>query len=155
VSDVQIKIEMFGDKLFQAKLRRVAERVDDPAPVLLRIGHKWLGWIEQQFGTEGVRFLGSRWAGLAFRTIKARGAAHPILFDSGDLFDDMTEASNLRIIGHTLFLGLSDYADEIGGYHQSGTSTMPQRKILDFGPEDRRMMYDDLSDWFFKGSLTG
>lgn len=149
MAEPKVSIEMFGDRMFSRELINIAQRSLDFSPVLKRIGLKWTEWIEQQFGTEGVRFNGVRWQGLSFRTIKARGGAHPILFDTGDLFDDMTSPSSVSVTDHTLHLNLSDYAQEIGGYHQAGTSRMPERTILNFTEMDRQEMNEDLSEFLF------
>jgi phage gpG-like protein len=147
----EISISMTGTELFHRQLRSIARRSLDFSPVLRGIGHKWIDWIEEQFGTEGVRFNGVRWQGLAVATIKSRdGAAHPILFDEGDLFDEMTSHSNLRVSDHELSLKLSGKEQKIADHHQYGTRHMPRRKILDFTPEDRREIVDDLGDFLFE-----
>lgn len=150
-SGPSIKIEMLGDKLMSRRLRSLARRSLDFSPVLHTIGIKWVGWIEEQFGSEGMRFNGVRWQGLAIRTIKARGgAAHPILFDQGNLFDEMTDVSNLSVTDHTLSMKIDGEQAEIGERHQTGTSHMPKRRILDFTPMDRQEMLDDLGDFLFE-----
>lgn len=145
-----LQIQLFGEDLMARKLRSAARRALDFSPVLHVVGAKWIKWIEEQFASEGVRFNGVRWEKLAFRTIKGRGgSAHPILFDTGDLFDDMTSVNNLSVSDHGLTLKMGHYAEEIGGHHQKGTHRMPRRKIVDFTPEDRREVLDDLGDFLF------
>jgi phage gpG-like protein len=155
VSDVKVTINMFGNELFARKLRSASRRALDFSPILNKIAIKWTARIEEQFATEGVRLNGIRWASLSFKTVKGRGgSAHPILFDSGDLFDGMTSASNMRVSDHGITLNPGPYAEEIGGYHQTGTTSMPQRKIVNFTPEDRRDDLDEIGDWLF-GSGRG
>jgi hypothetical protein len=146
-----IKIEMYGDELFHRKLRSMARRSLDFSPVLRRIGIKWVGWIEEQFGTEGVRFNGVKWTNLSFRRIKERGGqAHPILFDHGDLFDEMTSITNVKVDDHSLTLDPKGREAYIGNIHQKGLGHNPQREILNFTHEDRREMLDDLGDFLFE-----
>jgi hypothetical protein len=152
--DIRVKIDIFGDLAFRAKIDRMALRAMDMSEVLDAIGHEWIEWIEEQFGTEGKRFL-TPWERLSFRTVKSRGGvAHPILFDEGILFDEMTAGANIRTTDHNLWLDLDHYAQEVGGRHQHGTSIMPARPIVRFTTLDQKHIYAMLSEYLFNDSKT-
>lgn len=148
--DQRVYISIFGDTSYRLKLRRTADRADHLQPVLLDIGADWIKINEEMFGTEGRR-SGHPWRGLAFSTVKKRGSAHPILFDTGELFDEMVDPIHIRVTDSTLHMALSEYADRIGEYHQHGTVNMPARPIVNFTDMDRHHFTRKIRDFVMPG----
>jgi phage gpG-like protein len=137
VSDVAIEIELFGDIAFRHVIENLADRADNMSPAFRQIREQWIHAFEQQFGTEGRR-SGNPWKQLSIATASKRGSAHPILFDRGNLFDDIIDENAFFVQDDGITFVGSGYAREIGGYHQSGTSRMPRRPIVDLTLADER-----------------
>lgn len=104
-----------------------------------------LGEIEaEQFSSQGH----GAWPGLAASTL-AQKAAHGYPADplvrTGDLRESLVNPGRAaQSSGDTLIYASDvDYA----GYHQDGTSKMPQRKVIDLRTDDRRRLEQETVAW--------
>ena len=129
-----------GEEQVGRMLSRTTDRLDDLRPFLGAAAGFMAVAMEKQFNSEGGRTGG--WAPLSDRYAadKAeRWGARPILVASGAMRDSLTGSGSgsvrREIGGDSLEFGTSvPYAS----YHQTGTSRMPQRRILDLTEDDRR-----------------
>lgn len=152
-----VKIDIFGDELFRRRILASRHRARDMSPVLHKIGLKWVGWIEEQFATEGARG-GEKWRRLERSTVLRRGSAHPILIDSANLLLDLTDPEHINVSDDTLTLDLPEHSDFIGGLHEHGFphsrgAPVPARPPIVFTPLDRAEMRRDISDYLANGRL--
>lgn len=145
-----IDFDVIGEDRVAADLLRFSDRADDMRPALLGVAADMRDQVGQRFDDEGPG-----WAPLAASTRAAKGN-DAILYETGDLSASLTDESQpggFAIATHdTLHYGSSvPYA----GYHQRGTERMPKRKILDFGPEDRRTHIRTLQRYLVEGVSIG
>lgn len=146
----QVDFSVLGEKQVSQMLSRTTDKAADLGPYWLMVTGLLQDTIAEQFRTEGGRTGG--WAPLSDRyaldKVRRFGAA-PILVATGALKDSLTGGSGFiqRQEGNeSLRFGTSlGY----GVYHQSGTSRMPQRRILDLTSDDRRTMMKMLQRHLF------
>ena len=138
---VEVKFTMFGDLAFRHRLRNLGDRADNMLPVMQHLRDKWILREEEQFDTEGAR-TGIKWDKLKYVTVAKRGSNHPILIDSGDLFDEVLTPTNYNISDGSIEY-TAPMSDEYGGFHQTGTKKMARRPIVDFTDMDNQSdIYD-------------
>lgn len=160
---VEIDWTVTGEEFFERRLRQISRRARTMEPVLAKIGEQWIAWIEEQFESQGVRFLGHKWKKLALATIKRRGSSQPILIEHADLLLAVTDPGNVRVTPDRVTLDVDGEQARIGGFHQTGTDPrsgftftgvsrpgMPARPIIEWGERDRRQMYADIREWLFE-----
>lgn len=148
---MRVEFNMLGEKQVSRELLRAGLRADQAAPVLGAIADDIIDWTRDQFDSEGGRSGG--WAPLADSTVKSRGSAHPILQVHGDLMREMTSRSNWIVTDSFAHFQPPDEQEQIGGYHQTGTTKMPRRPIFDFSPEERAQIVRKVQFWLIKGRL--
>lgn len=134
--NVAISWTIVGADLFAARLDLLAYKGMNASPALQEVGETWVQWIEEQFETQGARFLGHKWARLAPATISRRKATGPILIDKANLLLEATDVGNVKSNDSEVVIEIADDQAEYGGYHQTGTTRMPARPILELGPID-------------------
>lgn len=148
---MRVDFEMFGETQFSRSLERISDRAGNAKPVFAKIGRDWMNWNEEQFDSEGARSSGG-WDPLAASTIASKGHDQ-ILFDSGDLFDEMVSFGNLEITDEHLYFAIDDEVDRYARIHQRGGDSVPRRRVLEFTDLDRTEMVKDLQLWLIKGRL--
>lgn len=134
---MRIEFEVSGDVQLSRDLDRWASAVEDPGPAFEAMADDFLEIEARQFASEGGNSGG--WAPLAPSTVRRRGSAHPILFQTGRLQQSLTSAgardSVRRVTADSLEVGTSvPYAR----FHQQGTARMPRRRPVEFTEVDRR-----------------
>lgn len=137
---VQFSLNVEGEQQVARMLSRVTEKINDLRPFLDSAAGFLVATMGDQFSGEGSRTGG--WAPLSprYAADKARRwGSKPILEASGAMKASLTGTGGRNISrqigGDTLEFGTSvPYAR----YHQTGTSRMPQRRILDLTEDDRR-----------------
>lgn len=134
---MRIEFEVFGDVQLARNLDRWADAIDDASPAFEAMADDFLDIDAAQFASEGGRSGG--WAPLAPSTVRSRGSAHPILFESGRLQQSLTTRSSTdavrRITADSLEVGTTV---PWARYHQTGTARMPRRRPVEFTEVDRR-----------------
>lgn len=90
--------------------------------------------IRQNFDSEGR----PGWEALAPSTVKRRGTAHPILDEKGNLKKRATQINIWTIDRDSAAITGLDSRVKYAGYHQAGTSKMPQRPFVMYQEEDER-----------------
>lgn len=142
-----------GEVQVSRMLSRTTEKISNLRPFLDNVAVFLEATMEEQFDTEGSRSGG--WVALSPRYAEdklARWGSQPILVASGGMRRSLIGASGASIRrqlgGDTLEFGTSvPYAK----YHQTGTSRMPMRKILDLTSDDRRTVMKMLQRHLFTG----
>lgn len=102
--------------------------------------------IRQNFNAEGR----PSWAELKPATIKKRKYAHPILNDKGILRRRALQFNIWTIDKDSAQITGLDSRVDYAGYHQSGTSKMPQRAFVMYQPEDIQKINDIFYDFFYE-----
>jgi phage gpG-like protein len=135
-----VKIRVFGEEQFQHKMRNLVKHVYDPRDVLNDIADDMMRVINAEFTSQGRRYGGS-WKHLDKDTVKEKRASFQdprILIATGALRRSYTRRGDpnqrLRVTRSSITLGSTL---RYGDYHQFGTDTIPQRKFVDFQPQDR------------------
>lgn len=137
----QVNFEVLGEKQVSQMLSRTTDKAADLGPYWIMVQGLLRQVIGEQFTTEGGRTGG--WAPLSARYAldKARRfGSQPILVASGALRRSLMGGSgqiSQQEGNETLRFGTSV---PYGVFHQTGTSRMPQRRILDLTNDDRRTM---------------
>jgi hypothetical protein len=149
---VSIRVTILGDKAFIHDIEAISIRAGDMSLVLEKIKDRWIDWIEKQFESEGKRSL-EPWPQLSRETVLRRGSAHPILIRTADLLLETTDESNYWVTDSTIIFNARDEVEQYGRFHQSGTTKMPARPIIDWNVWDRLWMMDSLEDFLFHGRL--
>lgn len=149
---VEVDLRIFGARAYQLRLQALAHRANNMSPVLHHIGEAWLRWNEEQFGTEGRRYLGRKWTKLNFDYLKRRGPG-TILFRFGGLFDAVTSEENLRVTDSSVSFDLDGDMNRLGDWHQRGTSKMPARPVVSFTAADRKWMNEAAETYLVDGTL--
>lgn len=133
-------IEVFGDRQVDRQLLRMGARVQDPIPLWESLAEDLMQIEQAQFSSEGGSGSGG-WAPLADSTLiqKARrGFPSAILRATDALMNSLTrrgaEGQVLDINPEFLRFGTDI---EYGGFHQTGTSRMPQRRIVEYTELER------------------
>lgn len=146
----QVNFDVLGERQVSQMLSRTTDKAADLGPYWLMVAGLLQDVIGQQFDSEGGRTGG--WAPLSDRYASdkvRRFGSQPILVATGRLKESLTGGAG-RIFrqegNETLRFGTSV---PYGVYHQSGTSRMPQRRILDLTKDDRRTMMKMLQRHLF------
>lgn len=133
-------VEVFGDKQVERQLLRMGERVADPVPLWESLAEDLLQIEGKQFSSEGASGSGG-WAPLADSTLRrklAKGFPAAILQATQALMDSLTRRGAAGQILDITPEGMRFGTDvAYGGFHQRGTSKMPQRRILEFTEMER------------------
>jgi hypothetical protein len=96
--------------------------------------------IERRFKAESEHGPGSRkWKQLRPSTVKRRGSAHPILYETGEMFAGAVAAvaDTFRFRGVRKW-NVADVGVEYAEYHQTGTDRMPARRFFD-APNEKEL----------------
>lgn len=136
---MQFEISLAGDVQVSRKLLRIGDRAVHAKPAFETIATVLMGIERAQFESEGRRSSGG-WAELKQSTIDAKGD-ESILFETGALMASLSEdgdenMTNWATDEFLLFGSKLDY----GGFHQTGTSRMVQRRPLELKETDRAGM---------------
>jgi phage gpG-like protein len=147
--DVRVDWVIVGVDEFADILENLADRGQNLSPATQKVGEMWQEWIEEQFETQGVRFLGHRWTKLSNETIR-RKKSTTILIESSNLLLETTDPGNIHADddGVTFIIEV-DY----GHFHQTGTDRMPQREILHLSPLDVKRSIDVVEDYLINGHI--
>ena len=113
-----------GNNTTMLKLRFMSQRASDFMPVMPAI-------VESYHAIEARRFAqgGPGWAPLAQSTIDRKGGETAILIRTQEMLNSFIGGGDETVTMTPDFLSImsgSTYA----GYHQAGTTRMPQRKIV-------------------------
>jgi hypothetical protein len=146
----EVKITVLGDEIFRRKILAMRYRARNMSPVLHSIKDEWLGQIEEQFATEGLRG-GRKWAPLARDTVLRRGSAHPILVRSGDLLINVTDPEHIHVSDHELKLELPPEIETVAASHQYGFFNARAGKEV---PARPWMVITDLEDRGYRRKIT-
>lgn len=146
-----VTFTVLGEDQVARELLIKGERGGNLQPVFNVIADDWMMIEQEQFASQGARGSGG-WPELKPSTVKSKGH-DAILIDSGDLYREMTDRSNIMITDDFMHFAPADEQEEIGRYHQTGTSRMPQRKVVDFTDLDRRAMVRKVQSWIVSGVL--
>jgi phage gpG-like protein len=145
-----VELAFEGDVQLKRKLMRIGDRAVNARPAFEAIGQLLFDLEREQFSSEGGRASGG-WAALADSTVRSRGSSGPILKSSGALEASLTGRggdNTFRASDEFLLFGSSvDYA----GFHQTGTSRMPQRRPLELTESDRRGVVKILQEFVLGG----
>lgn len=140
---------MFGEELFQHRLRNLKAEVFDPKAALNDIVDDQLRVIGATFSSQGRRYGGS-WQALDKDTVKEKRAAGEdprILIATGKLYRAYSVRGARHQVLHITRSGIT-LGSTLGyaGVHQYGTDDVPQRQFVNFYPQDKarwaRMMED-------------
>lgn len=155
----QVSIRILGDEQFDRELMRVGRHAGDLRPVwgVIEEDIKQIG--ASQFMTQGARSSGG-WSPLAESTIekkRKKGAPLDILRDTDSLRDAVASFSdpNQEVIKTEDYMvfRVTGEPGEYGPFHQSGTSKMPMRKVLEFTEMDRIRFVNHIQRFVLTGKL--
>lgn len=146
----QVNFEVLGERQVSQMLSRTTDKAADLGPYWVMVTGFMRELIREQFDTEGGRTGG--WAPLSEKYAAdkiRRFGSQPILVASGNLKESLTGGSGMiaRQEGNeSLRFGTQlGY----GSFHQTGTSRMPRRQILDLTNDNRRTMMKMLQRHLF------
>jgi phage gpG-like protein len=122
-----------------AKFGRMAEKIDDPRPVLEAVKRILNAQEEQVWSTEGGA-LGVSWHELVQPERKNMGGR--LLEASGNLRRSMSQEGSIR--GYTL--RISPRKHFYGFFHQFGTSTMDARPFSGISDESMRLIVSEFQN---------
>lgn len=156
---LQISISILGDEQFERSLLRIERHAGDLRPVWDLIEEDIKEINRQQFFSEGARSSGG-WAPLADSTIaykRSHGYPLDILQRTGALFDAATGFTdpNQEVIKQDDWMVFRVTGDpgEYGRYHQSGTSRMPRRRVVEFTEADKIQFVKDIQRYIMTGEV--
>jgi phage gpG-like protein len=120
-----IVAKTYGEKLIARKLENLAARAEDMRPIWPAVVERAREGFEYSF-----RAQGPGWPPLRPSTVRSRVAqgfpGAPILQKTGRLKASFTSGLSWRATGHSItFFSNVPYAK----YHQTGTASMPQRRV--------------------------
>lgn len=150
---VAVSIEVDGTTGVIAELQRFQDRAEDMSPALRQVADV----MRDQFGTRFDR-EGPGWAALAPATIAAKrraGLSERILEATGAGRDSLTGSGGdnvEHVTADSLIFGSSVPYMKL---HDTGTSRMPQRQIVDFSATDRREYVRILQRFLVEGTSVG
>lgn len=124
----QIRLETYGIAEAERALVKMIALLTDLRPFWPRLVPLFIGWMREQFDTEGD-WGGGHWAPLSPDYAAWKTAHYPgrgILYATGDL---RRSASNPARFVSPMMMSLT-ITDPKAGYHQEGTERMPARKII-------------------------
>lgn len=156
---MEVRIQIFGDEQFARKLERVGEHGGDLRPVwdVIEEDIKQIG--AAQFMTQGGRSSGG-WTPLAESTQlrkQKQGSGFSILQETGALRDAVASFSdpNQQVVKTEDWMVFRVVGDpgEYGAFHQSGTSKMPMRKVLEFTELDRIRFVNHIQRYVITGEV--
>jgi len=150
--DVQISITATGVKEVRAKLASLAAAIENPGEkVMKRLAGVCLEDIDQRFATRGY----GTWQPLSPRTIKRKGHEN-VLVDTGAMQSSPRIAT---LTGNSFSVevpyGGRRHNPDIPGYHQRGTSRMPQRKIVEVTPRLTAALILETESWLSSMTEAG
>lgn len=151
-----ISIEAFGVTKSKKRFRAYTARGRDLMPINLKIANDMTRVAENQFRTGG-RYGGTAWPALAQSTVerKARAGQHPdILRRTDALYRSLTNPQDEHhfqfVDNHTVDFGSHlEYAD----LHNTGTSRMPARPIIEVTPRDVRRWAKGIQRYILTGKI--
>lgn len=154
-----VSISIFGDQEFQRDLYVVGEHGEDMRPVWEVIEEDIRQIGAAQFMTQGARSSGG-WTPLKPSTVEKkqkRGLLPYILQATGSLRDAVSSGSDpaqevVKTADWMVFRLTGDLG-EIGALHQSGTSKMPMRKIIEFTAMDRDRFVNHIQRYVLTGEV--
>jgi phage gpG-like protein len=112
--------------------------------------HRYMLEVEKElFDSEGSSGAHGAWEG---KQERKGNEGTPILQLSGDLMRSLTEADDPHHMFFVTPTGMGmgtdlPYAED----HQRGTERMPQRRIVDFTPQNREVILGIISSWIVSG----
>ncbi len=147
---VQIDFNVLGERQVSRMLSRTTDKAADLGPYWQMVQGLLEESVGKQFDTQGGRTGG--WAPLSARYAadkSRRFGSQPILVATGALKESLTGGSGgiARQEGNTSLRFGTQLG--YGRFHQTGTSNMPQRRILDLTNDDRRTMMKMLQRHLF------
>lgn len=135
-----IRINLFGDKMFEYRARNLQKRIINPMLVLNRIADDMMRVIDATFRSQGRRYGGS-WHALSPSEVRQKAALRQdprILIATGALRRAYTKRGDdhqqliVTPSGITLDSDLA-YAE----VHQKGLGDMPKREFIHFDARDK------------------
>jgi phage gpG-like protein len=141
---VGFDVSVLGEDVISRTMLRFEKAAEDARPAFRTIAHLLERAALQRFESEGA-YGGEKWAPLAPSTVARKGAGKGILVDSGRLRASLTQetaADSIRVLlpqemrwGSTV---------PYGKFHQSGTSRMPQRRVVKLPEQVKRAIVREL-----------
>ena len=152
---VQFSLNIEGEEQVSRMINRTTDRAEDLRPFLDAVATFLPQIMEEQFSSEGARTGG--WAPLSpdYADQKAKKWGNqPILVASGRMRRSLVgsgEGSISRQVGRDSL----EFGTDIpyAGLHQTGTSRMPMRRILDLKEDDRKAILKMLQRHLFGARL--
>lgn len=150
---MKLQVDVYGDEQVNRELLRFSDRSLDASPAFRRIADGMRDQIGRQFASQGAAGSGG-WAPLKPSTLAkkaAEGLSPNILQATGALMDSLTGAggANREVVTRDELIFGTTLA--YGGFHQRGTSRMPQRKPIEFSETDRRGFMKTLQRYVVTG----
>jgi phage gpG-like protein len=139
---VRIEADFFGEDLVASQILGVGERAKDLRPAFRKAADILQENAARQFGSAGAYGSGG-WAPLAPSTVRRKeslGLNNGILQMTYRLRDSLTgkNADRLERINRQSF----EFGTQLqyARFHQSGTSRMPRRRVLETTKSDRKQI---------------
>lgn len=153
---MEINLEIFGEKLISREIMRTAARAIDLLPAWIAIGEAIEEVEERLFESEGGTGAGGGWEPLAASTVArkaARGEDQRILHATLALRESLTgkTGDSIRIMTPSSFA----FGTEVpyAKYHQTGTSKMPARRVVDFTAANKSLVVQVLQRFVLTGDI--
>lgn len=126
------------------EIDRLIEHVENRDGVMKNIGQALLSTTQDRFSSQTTPD-GAGWPALSAATVAKRGAAGPILRQSGRLYGSL----NYQVSGDTVRLGPNTIYSAVHNFgHTFSTGvTVPARQYVGFGPADQRAVRETIEEW--------
>ncbi len=138
-----LKVE--GSKL-DSMIRGLGEKIGDWTEAWPKVSSTIQRVLDEQFASEGARGPAGSWPELKERSARRKQRAYPgrgLLEASGRLRRSLVSGADDTLEEFAPRRMRSGTTVPYALYHQTGTKTMPPRKIFDFGPEDYRLIAEE------------
>lgn len=148
---MRIEIDVHGEQQVARDIIRFGEHVADPQPLWANLREMFQRIEEERFAAQGPGWAPLKEATVAVKQAKGQPAA--ILRATDALMRSLTGTGTgalFEATGDTLRLGTTDPK---AGFHQQGTSRMPQRKVIDFTAGHRRDLVKRIQRFIVTGQL--
>jgi len=141
MATVRVTIEgLDGARMALNNLALAIEKPDDK--LLTRLGDAMLEDTDIRFMSRGY----GSWPPLKPATIKRKGHAN-VLIDSGAMMASTEISKHGNEVILTVPHGGKNRSTAVPGYHQTGTRTMPQRKVVDVTPQLMVRLGEAMAKW--------
>ena len=143
----KIGFSVHGEDQYVRGFEATAEELRDLSEPLSNIGKMLRHDVAEQFLTEGAAGLHGRWRQLNpsyERWKREQGYDGPILVREGDMLRAATDKRSVTVTPQRMIYEIDDPK---AAYHQDGSGHLPQRRLVDLSPVQKRAWDREFASW--------